>query len=112
MINNIEGAMSVFERAAIRHSEASENGNYEIANESYKELINAKEYLLQHDQMGLLIELLEHESKAVRMWSARYLLPLNEPAATDALEQIANGTGILSFGAKMTLTEWKAGTLT
>ena len=110
-IESSDQAIILFEQAAIRHTKASETGDSKAANRSYVDLINAKEYLRRNHRSELLVNLLKHESKGVQIWAARYLLPVNETAATAVLEENSEGGGILSFGAKMTLTEWRAGNL-
>lgn len=45
------------------------------------------------------------------MWAATYLLPISEHDAMQTLQKNANGNGIHSLTAKMTINEWEKGNL-
>jgi hypothetical protein len=103
--------LSLFEHAASKHAEAAEEGNYKTANKCYATLSKAVTLLKQEDKISALLEFLNHQSVGVRMWAARYLLPISENDAVQTLNQIASQGGIHSFTARVTLEEWHKGHL-
>ena len=110
-IKDISEAIKLFEEAAINHAEATENGDYKTGNKAYQKKIVAISYLKEHNSVDKLLEYLNHSNIRVRLSAATYLLPKYEKEAIQVLEQIAEGTGILSFNAEMTISEWRKGNL-
>lgn len=110
-INNIDSALSVFEDAAAKHAEATEQGDYRKANKCYKSITEAVNYLKEHNALLQLEVFLRHASVGVRLWSASYLLSIRENDAIRVLEEISTLPGIHSLDAKTTLSEWKKGNL-
>jgi hypothetical protein len=54
----------------------------------------------------------KEEDPGVRVWSALYLLPYDEPFALAALKTVADGNfRTISLSAEVTIDEWKAGRL-
>ena len=106
-----ETALEKFEEAATKHTEATEQGDYKTANKCYAVIAKAVLFLKEQNEIQQLSVLLNHDSVGVRGWTATYLLPLKEQEAVQVLEQIAGGTGIHSFTAKTTLSEWRKGNL-
>lgn len=51
-------------------------------------------------------------SDAVAIWAATHSLPIAEEEALATLRGIAERGGIIGFGAKMVIKEWKSGRLT
>ena len=110
-IKDISEALNLFQDAAIKHAEATEQGDYKIANKNYDTIAKTIEFLKQHNAICSLLEYLNHNSIGVKIWAATYLLPTNEKEATQVLEQIIREKGIQSFDAKMVLSEWGKGNL-
>jgi len=110
-IKDIETALLKFEEAAVKHAEATENGDYKTGNKNYAVIAKVVVFLKEYDSIEKLTSFLNHKSVGVRMWAARYLLPVVEVEALRILKQIASGTGIHSFTAKTTVSEWEKGNL-
>ena len=110
-VKKIEKACQMFEEAAIKHAKATETGNYTQANKSYKIIAKTARFLRETNSIEQLSKLLNNESVGARMWAATYLLPISEHDAMQTLQKIANGNGIHSLTAKMTIDEWEKGNL-
>jgi hypothetical protein len=110
-LKNTETALMQFEDAAIRHKDATEIGNYKLANKSYNQINKSVAFLKENSEVGLLQKFLSHPSLGVRIWAATYLLPICETVAIEILEEIGNGHGVLSLDARTTLSEWRKGNL-
>jgi hypothetical protein len=110
-IKNTETALLQFIEAATKHAEATEQGDYKTVNKSYAIIVKAITFLKEQNEIEKLSEFLSHSSVGVRMWAATYLLPVLENEGLRVLKQIAGETGIHSFTAKITLSEWEKGSL-
>jgi hypothetical protein len=110
-IKDIDTALLKFEEAAIKHAEATEQGDYKTGNKNYAVIAKVIAYLKEHNDIDKLFDFLNHSSIGVRMWAATYLLPIKETEGLRVLKQIASETGILSFTAKTTVSEWEKGNL-
>jgi hypothetical protein len=108
---NIDSALALFEESAIIHAEATEQGNYKLANKSYAKIIEAINFLKSNHALMHLYDFLNHSSVGVRMWSATYLLPEKENDSIKTLKAIVNGGGIHSLTAETTISEWRKGNL-
>lgn len=86
----IDKAYMMFEEAAIRQVEATEIGDYKMANKNYKIIVRAARFLKEMNKMKMVSKLLDSESIGARMWAATYLLPISENEAIQVLQQIAN----------------------
>jgi hypothetical protein len=110
-IKDTATAILRFEEAATKHAEATEQGDYKTANKNYAVIVKAITFLKEQDEVQKLSELLNHSSAGVRMWAATYLLPVSESEGLRVLKQIEEETGIHSFTAKITISEWGKGNL-
>lgn len=110
-IKNVETALSIFEEASIKQSEATETGDYKTANKFYAKIVLATNFLKDENLINKLENLLLHESIGVRLWSAIYLLTSNEKEALKVLKTIEKTSGIHSLTAETTLSEWRKGNL-
>ncbi len=110
-INDITSAISRFEEAAIKHAEATEQGDYKTANKNYAIIVKAVTFLKMHNEIQKLFGLLYHASVGVRMWAATYLLPVSESEGLRVLKQIEQMEGIHSLDASTTISEWEKGNL-
>lgn len=110
-IKDTAAAILKFEEAATKHAEATEQGDYKTANKSYAVIVKAITFLKEQNEIQRLHEFLNYSSVGVRMWAATYLLPVLESEGLRVLKQIAGKTGIHSFTAKTTISEWEKGNL-
>lgn len=108
-----EVAGDAYARAAAMQGAATDRGDHEEANTAHDALIRALAVLRDSSDRGrsALAGLLEHEDPHVRCWAATHLLPLDEEAATRALEALRSEPPFVGFNAEMVLREWKAGRL-
>lgn len=110
-IKDTAAALLQFEEAASKHAEATEQGDYKTGNKCYAIIAKVISFLKEQNEMQKLSEFLNHNSVGVRIWAATYLLPILESEGLRVLKQIAGGTGIHSFTAKTTVSEWEKGNL-
>lgn len=110
-IINIETALLLFKEAAIRHAEATEQGDHKKANISFDQIVEAVDFLKSNNSNDQLLGLFLEPSAGVQMWAATYLLPSHEKESMKILNQIVRLGGILSLSAETTLDEWKKGNL-
>ena len=100
--------------AARKHGVATREGNSRQTNKTNKDLVLAlRELRCSPDRgIGFLSVQLGSDDASVVSWAALYLLPFKEKEATEALERVvAQEIPRVSFGAGMTLKEWRAGRL-
>ena len=110
-VNDIQTALNAFEEATIRHAEASENGDYKVANKNHDIVRNVVSFLKQNNKVTELLKFYLHPIVAVRLAAATFLLPEFETESIRILEEIANGSGLESLDAEMVLQEWRNGNL-
>lgn len=110
-IKDIEAALTTFEEASAKHAEATELGDYKASNKHYNQLAEAATFLKSKNAIDYLLQFLSNSSVGVRMWAACYLLPVYEQEGIKVLEEIAESSGIHSFTAETTLSEWREGNL-
>lgn len=109
--NNINEVIKGFEESAVQHTLATDIGDYKVANKNYKSMVKAVDYLKNWKSLNILTPLLKHSNLGVRLWSATFLLSVNEDCAIQTLQELSHGNGITSFNAQITLREWQAGRL-
>ena len=110
-VTDIKSAITLFQEAAIKHAEATEEGDYKTANKSYDLIAKAVTYLKKEDAIAELKHLICNSSAGVRLWAACYLLPITEKESISILEEISKSPGILALDAETTISEWKKGNL-
>lgn len=104
----------IFIEAAKDHGRGIVDGDSQITNHAYDELVSAIRDLRKTRDRGelFLTGLLNEENLSVVRAAATYLLPLREVEAVHALERVAkDALPLIAFGAEMTLKEWRAGRL-
>ena len=111
-IKDIKTALKIFEEACIKHSEATEQGDYKTGNKYYAKIIKAVTFFKSENAIINLEYYLSSPFVGVRLWAACYWLSVNEREGIKVLEEIAKSTGINSLTAETTLKEWKKGNLT
>ena len=110
-IKDIETSLALFEESAVKHANATEQGNYKVANKCYANIIKAINFLKEKDEIEILVKCLNHPSIGVRNWAATYLLPFREKEAIKILEETIEKGDIHSLNAETTLSEWRKGNL-
>ena len=110
-INDTSMAITLFIDAAVKHSKATEEGDYKTGNKCYNIIVEAANFLKSKNSLDKLESLTGDASIGVRLWAAAYLLPLNEKKAIETLKAIINSGGIHAMTAEVTLNEWKNGNL-
>ena len=111
-IKSNDEALRLFEESSIRHSEASETGDYKTGNRHHDIIVACILYLYDNQQLQLLEPFLEHPHVGVRLWAAFALLSVEKTKAENVLMDIQNGSfGIIGGNAMYTLKEWKNGKL-
>jgi len=108
-----DGAADAYAQAAAGQGAAMDRGDHKMSNAAYDRKMRALAKLRESPDQGrsILTKLLEHEDPHVRCSAATHLLPLDEQAATRALEALTSEPPFVGFNAKMVLREWKAGRL-
>lgn len=110
-IKDIQTALEIFEKASVKHAEATEQGDYLTGNKCYQQITKAASFLKNEHAISALQEHLYHPSTGVRLWAACYWLPVNESEGIEILQEIASKSGILSLTAEVTINEWRKGNL-
>ena len=110
-ITDKSAALNLFEQAALKHSEATEEGDYKTGNKNYTLIIKAINFLKEKNEVSCLTSFLKHPSAGVRCWAALYLLPICENEAVRTLEDLSKNNGFHSLDAETTLSEWRKGNL-
>lgn len=111
-ITSKDEALKLFEESSIKHSEASEKGEYKKCNKNHDIIIACILYLYDTQQLKLLEPFLEHPHVGVRLWAAFVLLSIEKEKAEEVLRDIQNGpSGILQGNALYTLKELEKGNL-
>lgn len=110
-VEKTEKTLKKFEDAAVKHAEATESGNYNMANRCYRVIADSARCLKETNKLELLSNFLRHESVGVRMWAATYLLPICQHEAIHTLQAIAERDDIHSLTARTTIDEWVKGNL-
>jgi hypothetical protein len=95
--------------AAIIHGDATLTRNFRKGNPKadllfsiYRELRNRG-----REAQNALLVLLNHPNDSVRSWAASHVLEFSPEDAVPVLEKLSMGKGLVNFGAKMTLDEWR-----
>jgi len=104
----------LYVNAASRHGAETLEGDAAAVNKAYSELVRALSALRESPDKGVefLSGLLSSEDLSVVTWAALHLLPFKGADAEVALERVSrSGLRLISFGAEVTLREWRAGRL-
>ncbi|MBL0304674.1 MAG: DUF2019 domain-containing protein [Chitinophagaceae bacterium] len=110
-IKDKKTALASFEESAVKHADATGQGDYKTANKCYANIVKAINFLKEQAEVAALIDCLCHSSAGVRNWAATYLLPVKEKEAIKVLEEIVRKKDIHSLSAETTLSEWRKGNL-
>lgn len=110
---NNPALIKAYALAAQRHGEASRNADYKAANQQYEIMATICRELRARGrdaQLGL-IELLNYTNFDVRLWAATHSLEFAPELGEPVLTELSNSGDLAGFDAKMTLSEWRKGTL-
>lgn len=111
-MNEIEKILRHYIESARRYAKATEKGDYRACNNNYRIIKKCESLLHNSNRMIMLERFIDDPNPGVRIWVAYDLLPLIPQKSMAVLEEISNGDyGIHCLDAKMTLKQWKKGTL-
>lgn len=113
MRDGIDELVAKYVAAAIRHRDASVEGDPGAANLAYDVIAKTFRELRSVGSEGdsALLRLLGHEDARVRGWAAAHALEVAPKLGEPTLEQLARAGGLLGFDAEMVLAEWRRGNL-
>ena len=99
--------------AAEAHAAASLVGDDEGVNRAAVEVAHDYRKLRAFGREGeeRLLQLLEHPSAGVRVWAGAHCLEFEPVRAEQTLQALAAQPGAAALDARMTLREWRRGTL-
>jgi len=108
-----ESLLDIYVQAAIRHGEATLQGNADKGNAEYDALMEALEamHASLDGERGPLTSILDHPDPSVRAWAATHLLRIDPDKALPVLCRVSALSGIIGFGAEMVIKEWNKGRL-
>jgi hypothetical protein len=114
-VKNIEAAttdelVARYAEAARRHGEATDEAG-PPANPEADEISSIYRELRRRHKEPVLLALLDSEDAGVRAWAGAHALEFAPDQAEPVLSQLAEEDGLVAFGAKITLLEWRAGRL-
>lgn len=109
----IEAPIEEYASAAIQHGESTLNGDYNAGNRAFDRIIKIYRSLKSEGPAGQrnLQALFTHPHKSVRIWAVTHTLEVSPEESEKVLEEETAGDGILEFNARMTLDQWRKGTL-
>lgn len=112
-MNELNEIIMDFVESAINNGIAQEEGNANKANKYYRRIEKRLKWLSEEGELcnGLFLDLVNHQNDYVRYHAACALLHEKEEVALETLEKISEKRGILSFSAKMTISEFKKGNI-
>lgn len=110
-MDTMKNMLNVFEQAAYKYAEATQEANAKVGNRNYKKVVKIVSYLKENNSLDELRIFLNHDTIGIRMLAAAFLLPKYEKEASGVLEAISKGEGILSLVTETTLSEWRKGNL-
>ena len=108
MTTNVER----YVKFAIKHGEATENGNSEDANSAYTKLESFFAEIVESGERVKLVPLLRHENPAVRAHAAFHTYIIDAQRSESVLDEVASAPGLIGFSAGMTLKQLKSGVVT
>lgn len=109
----ISELLKIYAAAATAHGEATAKGDYRAANKQHDIVVAAyREFRARGlEAQRSLFGLLDHPHEAVRGWAAAHALEFAPEEGAPVLESLAKSASIYGFTARVTLEEWKKGTL-
>jgi hypothetical protein len=107
------GIVESYRSAAALHGRYTAEGDYTRGNAEAESIAAAYRELRQRGEQSqrALLRLLDDADPSVRSWAGAHALEFAPEAGEPVLEELATGSSIIAFDAKMTLREWRKGTL-
>ncbi len=110
---SIADLLKIYVAAATARGEATEDGDYRAGNKQHDVIVAAyREFRARGPEaQRSLLGLLDHPNESVRGMAASHALEFAAEEGAPVLELIAKSESIHGFTARITLEEWKKGTL-
>jgi len=110
-MKDIKDLIEEYRKAAILHGEATEEGDYKLANKQHSKLTKIYKILEKDNELQekVLGQLLKDENIYISSWAAAHCLGLNiyVDEAVNVLKEISKRKGFVGFNAEMILRIWK-----
>ena len=105
--------LKIYAAAAAAHGEATNKGDYIVGNKQHDIIVAVYRELRARglEAQRSLFGLLDHPNEAVRGMAAADALEFAPEEGAPVLESLGKSTSIHGFTARVTLEEWKKGTL-
>lgn len=110
-MTNLNSALAQFEECSVKHVATIGAKAPGAAGDGYQKLMEAVNYLKEHDAIRELEKFKDHPENAVRLMAASFLFPSNAALAAEILEGIPDENKAESFIAKMLLQDLRGGNL-
>jgi hypothetical protein len=110
---SLKALTDAYRREASAQGEATVAGDHEGANRHHDILAAVYRELRARGASAqqALLPLLQDPDDGVRSWAAAHALEFAPEQAEPVLTAVAESRGVSAFNAKMTLREWRKGTL-
>ncbi len=111
-MEKIETLLEKYIEAAIKHGQASEEGDYKTANKQYSVLDKIYNTLKKNDNLNELLKLIDHSNDHVKLWASSHTLQIEPNIAKKILLKLREGPpSVVRLDAEMILEEWEKGNL-
>lgn len=112
-MSHVETLEARYRKYAEEYGAAYTGYDYKRTNRNHDKLVALLPELRATADRGeeILRRLMKDSSDAVATWAATHSLPIAEKDALATLDAIAQRGGMIGFGAKMVIEEWKCGRL-
>jgi hypothetical protein len=113
MSKELKKIIDEYKNNAESHGDATNAGDYKVANKCHDKLIKALKELRKLGEEGsiALLSLTDEKNDSIRCWAATHSLKYNTEKAEKTLQDLHKQSGPIAFNAEMVLSEWKKGTL-
>lgn len=110
---DIDQLVGAYREAAMRHGEATENGDHEEANRSAEIVLSVYSELRRRGPAAQirLLSFLADEAPGVRLWAASHALDFSPAEGARTLQELVSSERLIGLSAKTTLREWREGKL-
>jgi hypothetical protein len=111
--NSTEELIKLYEQAASEHGQAQVRHDYHAGNPAADRIAAIYRELRKRgrDHQQMLLALLTSSDPGVRLWAASHALEFEPSQGEAVLGDFLTTEGILAFDARVTLDEWRKGTL-
>ena len=113
MKKDLDGLVADYVKNAVRHGEATIEGDFKAANNSHDKIIKALSEIRKYGNEGdiALLALIDDDNDSVKCWAATHSLKYHKEKSEQILLYLSKKSGPIAFNAEMVLSEWKNGTL-